>query len=132
MLGSFKAQALSQRGRPVCVLECAAGVFGRVEEGSLQTVQEIAEVPRYDPAANIRGFNLLASALGDSRSKKAQASWGKPLKAVVITGCDSGFGGLSRRLVHLVANLVSAAISFPNSSESTYSPMSNLDSQFLT
>ena len=71
---------------PVPALDGTNIVFGRVEEG-IQTVQEIAEVPRYDPAANIRGFNLLASALGDSRSKKAQSSWGKPLKAVVITGC---------------------------------------------
>ena len=71
---------------PVPALDGTNIVFGRVD-GGLGTVQDIAEVPRYDPAANIRGFNMLASVLGDSRSKKAQASWGKPLKAVVITAC---------------------------------------------
>jgi len=71
---------------PVPALDGTNIVFGRVDEG-LGTVQDITEVPRYDPAANIRGFNMLASVLGDSRSKKAQASWGKPLKAVVITAC---------------------------------------------
>lgn len=59
-------------------------VFGTVLEG-LDTVGAITSVPTFQPSDNMRYFNTFASVLGDDRSGKARAIWGKPIKAVVIT-----------------------------------------------
>ena len=60
----------------------AAGVLSA--EG-LDTVGAITAVPTFQPSDNMRYFNTFASVLGDDRSGKARAIWGKPIKAVVIT-----------------------------------------------
>ena len=60
-------------------------VFGVVEEG-YDVLRDIVAVPIFAPNSNITAFNMLASTFGDERAARARKSWGKPLKAVVITG----------------------------------------------
>jgi len=43
-------------------------------------------VPTFHPDEKARQMNAVASFLGDERAAKARAKWGRPLKAVVITG----------------------------------------------
>lgn len=44
------------------------------------------QVPTFSPDAKARQMNAVASFLGDERAAKARAKWGRPLKAVLITG----------------------------------------------
>ncbi|KAK9811475.1 hypothetical protein WJX72_004540 [[Myrmecia] bisecta] len=59
-------------------------VFGKVLEG-LDTVSRVAAVPTFKPSGKLIAFNQLASLIGDDRAARSRSSWGKPLKAVVIT-----------------------------------------------
>jgi peptidyl-prolyl cis-trans isomerase B (cyclophilin B) len=70
---------------PVPTLDGENVVFGRVVEG-LGTVGSISAVPTFSPNEKARQMNAVASFLGDERAAKARAKWGRPLKAVVITG----------------------------------------------
>ena len=60
-------------------------VFGRVVEG-LDVISSIVAVPTFLPYGNGKAFNDLANFIGDDRASKTKAKWGRPLKAVVITG----------------------------------------------
>ncbi|GMH36750.1 hypothetical protein BSKO_04623 [Bryopsis sp. KO-2023] len=62
-------------------------VFGRIQEG-FDTLFSVAEIPTYTPSEKLKAFNTFASSFGDERAARARASWGRPLKAVVIL--DSG------------------------------------------
>ena len=70
---------------PVPALDGENIVFGVVEEG-YDVLRDIVAVPIFAPNSNITAFNMLASTFGDERAARARKSWGKPLKAVVITG----------------------------------------------
>jgi hypothetical protein len=52
----------------------------------LNVVTAVAAVPAFRPDSNLQAFNALANAIGDDRAAKAKATWGRPLKAIVITG----------------------------------------------
>lgn len=61
-------------------------VFGTVLDG-LDVVAAIEGVPTFGPLnSNIRAFNELGRLLGDERASRTASKWGRPLKAVVITG----------------------------------------------
>ena len=60
-------------------------LFLTIAEG-LDVLPSIAAVPTFQPFGNSKTFNQLGQLLGDERASKTQAKWGKPLKAVVITG----------------------------------------------
>lgn len=61
-------------------------VFGATLEG-LDVISSISRVPTFQPPkGNGRAFNDLAKFIGDDRASKTSAKWGKPLKAVLITG----------------------------------------------
>lgn len=60
-------------------------VFGKVEEG-FSTLVSIAEIPTFTPSEKLRAFNTFADKFGDERAARARASWGKPLKPIVIMG----------------------------------------------
>jgi len=49
-------------------------------------LNELLQVPTFHPDEKARQMNAVASFLGDERAAKARAKWGRPLKAVVITG----------------------------------------------
>lgn len=68
---------------PVPALDGEAIVFGRVLEG-IDVVADVAAVRAFNPAANVRGFNLLGQILNDERAARAKRNWGSPLQAVVI------------------------------------------------
>ena len=57
----------------------------RVLEG-MSTVAAVASVPTFAPNESARQMNAVANFIGDERAAKAKSKWGKPLKAVVITG----------------------------------------------
>ena len=61
-------------------------VFGRVEDG-MDVIYAMEEVPAFRPNDSVLAFNRLASQLGDERAAKSRKSWGKPLRALVITAC---------------------------------------------
>lgn len=46
----------------------------------------LLQVPTFSPGEKARQMNAVASFLGDERAAKARAKWGRPLKAVLITG----------------------------------------------
>jgi len=52
----------------------------------MMTVSTVASVPTFSPNEGARQMNAVAKFLGDERAAKTAAKWGKPLKAVVITG----------------------------------------------
>ncbi|KAL4541392.1 hypothetical protein Ndes2526B_g05923 [Nannochloris sp. 'desiccata'] len=61
-------------------------VFGVTLEG-LDVISSISRVPTFQPPkGNGKAFNDLAKFIGDERASKTSAKWGKPLKAVLITG----------------------------------------------
>ena len=60
-------------------------MYCRVLDG-MTTVSMVASVPTFSPNEGARQMNAVASFLGDERAAKTRAKWGKPLKAVVITG----------------------------------------------
>lgn len=68
-----------------CFAECSPRVFHACAEG-LDVIGEIGTVPTFLPKGNLKAYNEFASFIGDERAGKARAKWGKPLKAVVITG----------------------------------------------
>ena len=70
---------------PAPDLDDESVVFGRVLKG-LDVISEIANVPTFQPDQNLRGFNKVASLLGDDRAKTARDIWGKPRKAILFTG----------------------------------------------
>jgi len=51
----------------------------------LEVVDLIAGVPTFFPNDNLQAFNSLAKLIGDDRAQKTRKTWGRPLKAVVIT-----------------------------------------------
>lgn len=64
-------------------------VFGQVEggaSGGLDVISAICSVPTFSPSENMMNYNKFASLLGDDRAEKVRKTWGRPLKAVVITG----------------------------------------------
>ena len=60
-------------------------VFGQVLEG-IDTVVAVSEVPVFNPSEKVKALNAFAGAVGDERALRARQSWGRPLRAVVITG----------------------------------------------
>jgi len=63
-------------------------VFGQVEGGGdgVDVVSAICSVPTFSPSQNMLNYNKFAMLLGDDRAEKVRKTWGRPLKAVVITG----------------------------------------------
>ena len=52
----------------------------------MSTVAAVASVPTFSPNESARQMNAVAGFIGDERAAKARSQWGKPLRAVVITG----------------------------------------------
>lgn len=50
------------------------------------TVAAVTAVPTFSPNESARQMNAVASFIGDGRAAKVRAQWGRPLKAIVITG----------------------------------------------
>ena len=50
------------------------------------TIVAATAVPTFMPNESARQMNAVASLIGDERAAKVRAQWGKPLKAIVITG----------------------------------------------
>ncbi|PSC76546.1 peptidyl-prolyl cis-trans isomerase chloroplastic [Micractinium conductrix] len=71
---------------PVPSLDGENIVVGQVAEG-LDVVAAITQVPTFTPNDNGRAFNQFANFIGDDRAAKTASKWGRPLQAVVITGC---------------------------------------------
>ena len=71
---------------PALALDGENIVFGRVLQG-YDTITSITSVPTFRPFNDrVLAFNKLASFLKDDRADRVRAKWGKPLKAIVITG----------------------------------------------
>jgi hypothetical protein len=70
------------RRRSVCIL--FHHLFVPAE--GLDVIADIGTVPTFQPNDNLVAYNKFAQLLGDERAVKTRAKWGKPLKAVVITG----------------------------------------------
>lgn len=69
---------------PAPMLDDASIVIGTVTKG-LEVISAIAEVPTFQPNANLKGFNKIAGIIGDDRAKNARGIWGKPRKAIIFT-----------------------------------------------
>ena len=69
---------------PVPYLDEESLVFGTVTSG-LDVIQELANVPTFQPNENLVAFNKVAALIGDDRAGNARDSWGKPRKAILFT-----------------------------------------------
>jgi len=70
---------------PVPRLDESNVVFGRVVEG-MAVVSTITAVPTFKPSQNSQQMNTFAQSIGDDRAATVRRKYGKPLKAVIITG----------------------------------------------
>eukprot|EP00877_Chromochloris_zofingiensis_P002669 jgi/Chrzof1/12402/Cz06g33060.t1_CYP28 len=79
---------------PVPRLDGVNVVFGKVLEG-IDTVRTVSTVPSFQPNARSRQLNRFAAFIGDERADNVARKYGRPLKAVVITGAGVLEGGNS-------------------------------------
>ena len=59
--------------------------FGQVLDG-WDALTDIAAVPVIKASDTMETYNKIAQFFGDDRAARAKSKWGRPLKAIVITG----------------------------------------------